>query len=185
MNRITCLATAAVLGAAGSALAQDWPQWMGENRDSAVSGFAAPDTWPEELTEVWSVEIGNGVATPALVGEHLFVFSRDDTHEIIRCLNAKTGEEIWSDRYEVEGADGAARGFAGPRSSPAVADGKVLSIGVRGTVSCLDASTGEVLWRNQEITRLYFQAAEKRFEENSTPRILLEPLFSSLEIKRK
>ena len=39
----------------------------------------------------------------------------------------------------------------GPRSSPTVADGKVITLGVRGTLSCLDAATGKVLWRKSDI----------------------------------
>ena len=37
--------------------------------------------------------------------------------------------------------------FTGPRSSPAVAEGKVCTLGVGGVVSCLDAATGKVVWR--------------------------------------
>jgi outer membrane protein assembly factor BamB len=42
-------------------------------------------------------------------------------------------------------------GFQGPRCSPAVADGKVVTLGVRGTLSCLDAAKGKVLWRKDDF----------------------------------
>jgi outer membrane protein assembly factor BamB len=41
-----------------------------------------------------------------------------------------------------------AAAHAGPRGTPAIADGKIVTLGVMGTVSCLDATTGAVLWRN-------------------------------------
>jgi hypothetical protein len=62
--------------AAVSAPAQDWPQWRGPNRDDKVSGFTAPKTWPQEFHQKWKVSVGQADATPALVGDKLFVFSR-------------------------------------------------------------------------------------------------------------
>ena len=52
------------------ALSQDWPQWRGPNRDGVVSGFKAPG-WPADLTKQWTVTVGTGDATPALVGDKL------------------------------------------------------------------------------------------------------------------
>ena len=131
--------------------AQDWPQWRGPHRDGHAPGFQAPATWPKTLTRQWKVTVGEGVATPALVGERLYVFSREEGREVLRCLDAATGQEIWQDSYESLGATGPAQSFSGPRSSPAVAAGKVVTVGVRGVISCLDAATGKVLWRKDEF----------------------------------
>ncbi len=101
--------------AAARADAQNWSQWRGDNRDAKVAQFSAPATWPKELTKKWEVPIGDGVATPSLVGDRLYTFSRQDGNEIIRCLDAATGSEVWKDSYETEGATGPAGGFPGPR----------------------------------------------------------------------
>ncbi|MFH1737683.1 MAG: PQQ-binding-like beta-propeller repeat protein [bacterium] len=130
------------------AYAQDWPQWRGANRDGKVSGFTAPEQWPEELAQKWEKEVGAGDASPALVGDRLFVFTRQGEEEVILCLNASNGEEVWQDKYEAPPVTGpAAREHSGPRSSPAVADGKVVTLGAAGIVSCLDAANGKVAWR--------------------------------------
>ena len=63
--------------AALSASAGDWPQWRGPDRDAKVTGFKAPATWPKELTKKWKVTVGDGVATPALLNNKLYVFSRE------------------------------------------------------------------------------------------------------------
>jgi outer membrane protein assembly factor BamB len=125
----------------------DWPQWRGANRDGRAADFNAPKTWPKELTQKWKVTVGEGVATPALVGDKLYVFSREGGSEVTRCLNATTGKEIWKDRYDADFKGKGDQGYKGPRSSPAVADGFVITFGVNGTLSCLKADTGEKVWR--------------------------------------
>lgn len=149
---IRALLTAALgLVALAPAVAGDWPQWMGPNRDAKAAGFKAPANWPKELTKKWSVKVGDGVATPALVGDKLYTFTRegdaDKGEEVVRCLDAATGKEVWADRYAVAFKGGPDRGFAGPRSSPTVADGKVVTLGVNGHLSCVDAAKGTKVWR--------------------------------------
>ena len=144
-----CLAVTIARGAS----AQDWPQWRGANRDAKVTGFHAPQTWPAKLTQKWKVTVGDGVATPAYVGNQLYVFSRQEGNSVIRCLNAESGKEVWQHKYEAVDADGAAARFPvlGPRSSPTVAAGKVVTLDTRGTLCCLNAATGEQLWRKDDL----------------------------------
>ncbi len=149
-----------------AASAQDWPQWRGANRDGKAADFKAPRTWPKELTQKWKVTVGEGVATPALVADKLYVFSREDGNEVTRCLNAGDGKEVWQDKYEALGATGPAGQFSGPRSSPAVANGKVVTVGVRGMISCLDAASGKKLWRKDDFH------AYPGFHPSSSPMIL-------------
>lgn len=132
-------------------IAADWPQWRGINRDGKVTGFQAPAAWPAELKQQWDVKVGDGVATPALVGDKLYVHTREGGDEIVRCLDAASGNEIWQDKYEARGADGPASGFAGPRCTPAVADGKVVTLGARGQLSCYDAASGKKLWSKDDF----------------------------------
>ncbi len=161
------LVACSLLIASGRASAQDWPQWRGLHRDAKVTGFKAPETWPKQLKQEWKVTVGDGVATPSLVGDRLYVFAMRDGSEIIRCLDAANGKELWQDKYEAQGATGAASGFAGPRASPTVADGKVVTLGVRGTVSCLDAATGKKLWRKDD-----FKGSWPRFFTSSSPLVV-------------
>ena len=149
-SRTAFLAIITFTGATGL-FAQDWPQWRGPNRDAKAADFRAPKTWPKELTQKWKVTVGDGAATPALVGDKLYVFSREQGNEVTRCLTAADGKEVWQDKYESLGATGGAQGHSGPRCSPAVANGKVVTVGVRGMISCLDAATGKQLWRKDDF----------------------------------
>jgi outer membrane protein assembly factor BamB len=132
--------------------AQDWPQWRGPNRDNKVIGFTEPKTWPKELTKKWSTKVGIGDASPVLVGDKIYVFTREGGDEVIQCLDAGKGTEVWKDKYAAEAVTGAGAGGgarAGTRSSPAVADGKVCTFGVGGTLSCYDADKGKLSWRKE------------------------------------
>jgi len=132
-----------------SAGADDWPQWRGPGRDNKVTGFAVPQAWPKALTQKWKTPVGDGVASPVLVGSHLYAFARQGGDEVIHCLDAATGKEVWADKYPAAAIKGPDSRFPGPRSTPAVADGKVCTLGVNGTLSCLDAGTGKVVWRKE------------------------------------
>jgi outer membrane protein assembly factor BamB len=138
---------ALLMMSASFAFAQDWPQWRGPNRDNHVTGFTPPKTWPKELTQKWKITVGLGESCPVLVGNKLYVFSRQAGDEVIHCLDAATGKEIWTDKYEAVAVKGAASPHPGPRSTPAVGEGKICTLGVGGVVSCLDAASGKLMWR--------------------------------------
>ena len=105
---------AGVLLLCGSAVnAQDWPPWRGPNRDAKTTGFKAPKTWPKELTQKWKVTVGDGVATPALVGDKLYVFTRQRGGRSHRCLDAATGKNMAGQVRSAGGDGGPRRGFQG------------------------------------------------------------------------
>ena len=132
--------------------AQDWPQWRGINRDGKVTGFKAPQTWPQQLNQTWKVTVGLGDATPALLNNKLYVFTRQGENELLQCLDAATGKQVWqSAGYPAVAVSGPAASHPGPRSSVTVADGKAVTVGVGGDIACFDASSGKLLWRNEDF----------------------------------
>lgn len=147
--------------------AQDWPQWRGSNRDGSVTGFKAPQQWPNQLTQTWKVNVGSGDATPALVENRLYVFTKLGANEILQCLDASNGKQIWqTEGYASENISGPAASHPGPRSSVTVADGKVVTLGVWGDLACFDASTGTLLWRNED-----YKNQVPRFNTSMSPLI--------------
>jgi outer membrane protein assembly factor BamB len=126
---------------------QNWPQFRGSDRDGKVTGFMAPASWPLQLTQIWKVKVGTGDATPLLVGNRIFLNTRQEDNEVILCLDAVTGQEIWVDKYPVPAATGPAGSHPGPRSTPAYTNGKIVTFGISGILSCLDAASGKVIWR--------------------------------------
>ena len=144
----------AVLVAASGVCAQDWPQWRGANRDGKATGFTAPQTWPQSLVQKWKTTVGSGDATPALVAEKIYVSTRQGDEEVTLCLSAADGSEVWQNKYAAQAVTGAASRHPGPRSSPAVAEGKVVTMGVGGVLSCLDAANGKLVWRKDPFPKV-------------------------------
>ena len=141
------------LGPVASCLsAQDWPQWRGPNRDGVVHGVKVPEQWPGTLRDEWSVTVGEGVSSPVVVGDRVFVFTRQKNDEMVLCFEVATGKEVWkSEAYPAPYHFWLGEGdfSKGPRSTPTVAGGRIYSAGVSGVLSCLDAKTGKLLWRKQ------------------------------------
>ena len=131
---------------------QDWPQWRGINRDSKVTGFKAPASWPAELKQEWKVTVGTGDATPVLVGNRMYLNTRQGDQEVVLCIDAATGKELWKNQYPSTPVTGPAGSHPGPRSTPAVANGKVVTFGASAILSCIDAATGKLLWRRENPT---------------------------------
>lgn len=148
------MAGCVILFTAVCVCANDWPQWRGPNRDGKVSSFSEPKEWPKQLNLKWKTTVGSGDATPALVADKLYVFTRQDADEVTLCVNAANGKVLWEDKYAAQAVTGAAARHPGPRSSPAVADGKVVTMGAAGVLSCLDADTGKLIWRKDPFPKV-------------------------------
>jgi outer membrane protein assembly factor BamB len=141
-------------------LGQDYPQWRGPARDGSVT-FTEPATWPDQLTKRWTVEVGEGYATPLLIGDTVYVFTRRDGNEVLAVVNAATGVERWRSGYPAPytpSKPAAAHG-SGPKATPVFHDGKVFTLGISGIVSAFDGQTGKLLWQTEAPTEPPFFSA--------------------------
>lgn len=141
---------------------QDYPQWRGQNRDGAASAFVAPMSWPENLTRRWKVDVGEGYATPIVIGNTVYVFTHRDGNEILTALDADTGVERWRSSYPAAytPSPAAAAHGAGPKATPLFHEGKLFTLGISGIVTAFDATTGTRLWQTPApAEHPYFSAA--------------------------
>jgi len=128
---------------------QDYPQWRGRARDGAASAFSKPDSWPDALTLRWRVEVGEGYATPIVVGDRVYAFTRHNDKEGITAVEADTGRTIWRTDYPVayEAYEDAVDHGPGPKATPLFHNGKLYTLGISGTISALDAFSGNLVWQ--------------------------------------
>lgn len=147
------IVTGLMLGLTGFSQTNDFPGWRGANRDGKVTGFKAPATWPKALTKVWEATIGEGDASPVLVKDKFYLLVKQDSSEVLLCLDAKNGKELWKSVInKAPEITGPPRSHPGPRSTPCVSDGKVFTLGAKGNVACHDAASGKLIWKNESYT---------------------------------
>jgi outer membrane protein assembly factor BamB len=141
----------AAAASAGTGLAQDWSQWRGSQRNGVLAAVSLPSSWPDQLTQRWKVEVGPGYATPLLDGDRIYMFSRKGENEVMRAVNAATGETLWETEYPAAFTmqRSAARHGPGPKSTPVLSNGRIYSIGMTGAVTCFDAASGKILWQHE------------------------------------
>ena len=127
----------------------DWPQFRGPNRDGVAASFSEPKAWPDRLTQVWKVDVGEGHASPILVGARVYTFTRQATNEVMQALDAATGKAVWQTRYPAPvNVNPAAQAHGpGPKATPTYADGRLFTLGMGGIVTAFDAASGKQLWQ--------------------------------------
>ena len=126
----------------------DWSQWRGPNRDGAATA-PVPAEWPAKLTKRWELSVGSGHSSPVVAGDRVVVHARQGDREIIRAVALSTGKELWRNEYAAPySVNSAAQAHGpGPKSTPAIAAGRVFTFGIGGIFSAVDLATGKLLWR--------------------------------------
>jgi outer membrane protein assembly factor BamB len=131
-----------------AATGADWPQWRGPTRDGFISD-GLPAQWPEALKKRWETPVGTGHASPVVSGNRVVVIAREGDQEIVRALDLASGKEIWRAAYAAPfSVNPAAQSHGpGPKSTPAIAGGRVFTLGIGGILSAFDLASGTLIWR--------------------------------------
>jgi outer membrane protein assembly factor BamB len=145
------LLTGSVAVTRGQEAPQDYPQWRGRNRDGAASAFVRPEPWPERPRLRWKVDVGEGYATPLVVGDTVYAFTHHAGKEGITALDAGTGRTIWRTGYAIafERFEGAEDHGDGPKATPLFHDGRLYTLGLSGTISAFEARGGALVWQKR------------------------------------
>jgi outer membrane protein assembly factor BamB len=152
MRRIV-IGTVLVVAVGATSFAQrpstDWTQWRGPNRDGTIAAFTAPATWPDTLVQRWKVEVGTGYATPIVVGDRVYQFSRIGENETMTAFDAATGKQLWRNGYPAPFTMQSAtvQHGPGPKATPIFFNNRLYTIGMTGTVTAWDAATGKWVWQ--------------------------------------
>ena len=125
-------------------LAEDWPQYLGPNRNSTSSQKGILRTWPENGPEVlWTVDVGIGFGGPVIKDGKVYLLDRDKgVGDIMRCFDFSNGKELWRFSYDAPGSVM----FPGSRSVPAVDGNHVYSCGQNGDLYCININTHKPVW---------------------------------------
>jgi len=161
--------------------AQDYPQWRGKSGDGSASAFVSPSTWPDSLNRRWRIDVGEGYATPLVIGDTVYVFARRDGNELLLSIDASTGAERWRSAYPLTytpSSPTVAHG-SGPKATPLFHEGKLFTLGVSGIVSAF-----ECLSTPRRHLRLARRASSSftQATTNRSPRSMSTPVRSDGEL---
>lgn len=141
--------------------ADDWPQWLGPQRDGVWRESRILEKFPATgLKFRWRVPVGGGYTGPAVARGRVFLMDRQlakgatnpanafargqiPGSERVLCFNEADGKLLWQHEYACAYTVSYA---AGPRTTPTVHAGKVYTLGSEGNLVCLDAETGKPAW---------------------------------------
>jgi outer membrane protein assembly factor BamB len=124
---------------------------MRDGLSTEVSGYRDGRWLPDKAT--WRANVGVGASSPLIVGDRVYVFGRSEGHDVLRCLNAEDGKEVWKVRYKGPEYgrfhNGDESFYNGPSSTPEYDPSTKLmyTLGIDGDLHCWDISAeGKKIW---------------------------------------
>lgn len=139
--------TAAVLTSAG--FASDWPQWRGPER----TGVSAETGWgiAAQSEPLWRAELGNGHSSFAIAEGQVYTLGYDAERgvDVVYCLGAEDGTEVWRHEYKSEIWDLAHDG--GTLTTPTIDGDVVYTTNREGKLFCFDRGTGAIRWSRDAV----------------------------------
>lgn len=131
-------------------VADDWPQFLGPNRNGKSAEKGLADSWPAGgPREVWRQPGGVGMSGFAIVGGRAFTLVQKDGNQLLTAVDAKTGKPVWETVLAPQYRNGQGNG---PRGTPAVADGVVFAFTGNGVLVAANAKDGAITWKKDTIS---------------------------------
>ncbi len=126
------------------ASADDWPQFLGPNRNSTSAQKGILRSWPTNGPDIlWTVSVGRGFGGPVVKAGKVYLLDRDDeVGDNLRCFDLSNGQELWHFSYSAPGTVM----FPGSRSVPTVDGDHVYSCGHNGDLYCVNLHTHKPVW---------------------------------------
>jgi len=125
---------------------EDSPQYRGIHRDGVVIGPRLARDWEQQPPKLlWRQPCGGGYAGFAVVGDLAITIEQRRDDEAVVAYDLPRGRELWAHSYSTLFSE--RLGGDGPRATPAIADGRVYSLGAAGELVCLDPTTGKLHWQ--------------------------------------
>lgn len=147
--------------------AGDWPQILGPERNGHATNELPLKPWSEAGPKVlWSHQIGNGYAGPAVVGGQAVVFHRVGDMERVEALDSATGTRRWKADFPAT-YTGGMNPDKGPRCVPLIHGNHVYVFGSAGSLHCVKLDDGTKQWSREVVSE--FHGSDGYFGAASTP----------------
>ncbi len=144
-GRSIFMTAALVSSMALPAVAEDWPQWRGPNRDGRSAETGLLQSWPEDgPPRSWTATgLGSGYSSLAVAGGRIYTLGDHGDGQYVVALAESDGSHLWKTRVGPSWDDR----YLGPRSTPTVDGERLYVMSTEGAIVCLEAETGREVWR--------------------------------------
>jgi outer membrane protein assembly factor BamB len=146
---IACFSLAVVLSFR-TAGAEGWNQWRGPNRDGSTAEKAWPEAIEGRLELVWEQPLSPSYSGP-VIHEGLVITTEtiDKQFERVSAYELATGKPAWDVKWPGAMAVPffAAANGDWIRSTPACGEGRLVVLGMRDLLVCLNPKDGSEFWR--------------------------------------
>lgn len=150
---LVCTFSLTVLLQNSKLAADDWPQFLGPNRNGISAETKLVETFPKEGPEIlWRLPLGVGMSNLAVSGGQAFTLYQNEESQLLTAIDVKTGKQVWE--VVIAPAYENAMGN-GPRATPAVKDGVVYAFSGEGVLVAADTKTGKLAWAVNAAKELY------------------------------
>jgi len=132
-----------------------WAGYLGTTRDGVIANAALSEDWTGHPPQIlWTKNCGLGWSSFAVTENILFGQEQLSTGDCVTARDLNTGELLWTTAEDTDGFT-SGLGGDGPRATPTLhlIEGDessrlvLFAVGPTGLLRCLDASTGEVVWK--------------------------------------
>ncbi|MGL4423891.1 MAG: PQQ-binding-like beta-propeller repeat protein, partial [Gemmataceae bacterium] len=131
----------------------DSPMFRGEMGLGRTPNVKLADDWTKTPPKIlWEHPAGAGHAGFAVAGNSAITIEQFGDDEAIVCYDRATGNERWKYAYQARFDHSEPMGGAGPRATPSIHQGLVVSLGAQGDLVCLNGADGQLRWRLNIIT---------------------------------
>ncbi|MCA9215023.1 MAG: PQQ-binding-like beta-propeller repeat protein [Planctomycetales bacterium] len=155
-----------------------WPALFGPDRTNESDESGLQFTWGDQGPPiVWERPIGTGYSSPVVADGKVVVMHRLADREIVECMDASSGEPVWT--YDYSSSFNCSVAYSsGPYSTPVIAEGVVYAYGAQGQLNALTLANGVLLWK-RDLHKDY-EIEDGLFPAGATPLLVDDKLILSL-----
>jgi len=151
-------------------MAENWSNWLGPNYNgSSENNTISLPPEGKEFEMKWKISVGSGWSTPIIHARSVYFHDRVGENEIVHRLNIDTGAQIWQHSYFSGYQDSFGMGN-GPRSTPSINSGLIVTHGAQGIIYGIDITTGKPIWVRD--LKKDFQSPKGFFGRCSSPLVV-------------
>ncbi len=127
------------------AIAAEWPQWRGPERNGISTETGLLKSWPSGGPPLlWKARgLGQGYAAFSISRGLLFTQGQRGDREFVLAIDVNSGKKAWE---TLTGEPFRERRGDGPRGTPTLDGDRLYAMAADGTLVCLEQRTGKEIW---------------------------------------